>query len=120
MIRMRFKKSLKWQANNIKGRLSARLLVICKASMDRMLHLLKTGLSCPEMSLQRESSFDGFSQKEQDICNSYIVAEKKKVKQASEMNFRRIASSVFQATFSFHNKKVINTIQGKGTKQLRK
>ena len=62
--------------------------------------LLVAGLCCPEMSLERESSFEGFSQKEQDICNSYIVAEKKKLKkQASDMNFRRIASSVFQATF---------------------
>ena len=42
--------------------------------------LLVAGLCCPEMSLERESSFEGFSQKEQDICNSYIVAEKKKLK----------------------------------------
>ena len=50
------------------------------------------------MSLERESSFEGFSQKELDICNSYIVAKKKKLKkQASDMNFRHIVSLVFQA-----------------------
>ena len=42
--------------------------------------LLVAGLCCPEMSFERESPFEGFSQKEQDICNSYIVAEKKEVK----------------------------------------
>ena len=60
--------------------------------------LLVAGLCCPEMSLERESSFGGFSQKELDVCNSYIVAKKKKLKkQASDMNFRHIVSSVFQA-----------------------
>ena len=60
--------------------------------------LLVAGLCCPEMSLERESSFEGFSQKELDLCNSYIVAKKKKLKkQASDMNFRHIVSSVFQA-----------------------
>ena len=42
--------------------------------------LLVAGLCSPEMSRERESSFEGFSQKELDICNSYIVAKKKKLK----------------------------------------
>ena len=48
--------------------------------------LLVAGLCCPEMSLERESPFEGFSQNEQDICNSYIVAEKKEVKKNKHQN----------------------------------
>ena len=68
--------------------------------------LLVAGLCCPEMSLERESSFEGFSQKEQDICNSYIVAEKKsKNNQASDRTLEVLPLQCFKQPFLSITKK---------------